>query len=47
MGIIVISVVDIRLSDQISGPPSGWRSAAIGVAMMWEIMEGQSGRPPW
>jgi hypothetical protein len=39
MGITVVIVVDISLPNQISGPPSGWRSAAMSVAMLRVIME--------
>jgi hypothetical protein len=46
MGISVITVVDIGLPNQISGPPSGWRSVAISVSMLRAIMEGQNGCSP-
>jgi hypothetical protein len=44
--ITVVSVVDMGFPFQISGPPRGWRSAAIGVAMLRAILEGHGGLPP-
>jgi hypothetical protein len=46
MCVVVVNVVDIRLPDEFSGPPYGWRSGASSVAMLRAAMEGQSGRPP-
>ena len=46
MGMDCASVVDMGLPDQISGPPRGLRSAAMSVAILRVIMEGQSGLPP-
>jgi len=40
MAIVVVNIVDIWLSDQISGPLNGWRSAVISVDMLRAIMEG-------
>ena len=46
IGMTIVSAIEIGLSDQISGPPRGCRSAAISVAMLRAMMEGQSGVPP-
>ena len=46
IGIKEDSVEYISLSDHISGPPSGWRSAVRRVAMLRAIIDGQRGRPP-
>ena len=45
MGITAINVVDILLTNQISGPPSGWRSVAISAPTLRAIMEGHVGCP--
>jgi hypothetical protein len=46
MDMDVISVIDIGLSNQISGPPRGWRFAELSVAILWAIMKGQNRLPP-
>jgi hypothetical protein len=46
MSIAVVSVVDMGSLDQISGPPKGWWSAAMSVAMLRIVMDGQSGLLP-
>ncbi len=43
IGILVAMEVDIWLPDQISGPPTGWRSAISKVAMLLASMDGQRG----
>ena len=47
MGMALVSAVEIGFPDQISGPPRGCKSAAISVAMLRAMMEGQSGVPPF
>ena len=47
MGMALVSAVKIWFPDQISGPPRGCTSAAISVAMLRAMMEGQSGVPPF
>jgi hypothetical protein len=42
IGMALVSAIDIRFPDHISGPPRGCRSASISVAMLRAIMEGQS-----
>ncbi len=46
MGMADVIMVDFWLPDQISGPPRGCRSAAMSVAMLRAMMEGQRGLPP-
>ena len=46
MGIAVGNVVDMGLPAHISGQPNGCRSAAVSVAMLRAIIEGQRGLPP-
>ena len=38
--------VGIGLSDKVSGPPTGWRSAIERVAMSRATTEGQRGKRP-
>ena len=45
MGIVVVNAIDIELPDQMSGYSKGWRSAAMSVAILQSVMEGQSGFP--
>jgi hypothetical protein len=42
-----VSAIEIGLPEQISGHPRGCKSAAISVAMLRAMMEGQSGVPPF
>jgi hypothetical protein len=46
IGMSLSSAIDIGFPDQISGPPKGYKSAAISVAMLRAMMEGQIGVPP-
>ncbi len=41
-----VSAIEIGFPDHISGPPRRCKSAAISVAMLRAMMEGQSGVPP-
>ena len=47
IGMALVSAVEIGFPDQISGPPRGCRSAAMSVAMLRAMIEGQSGVPPF
>ena len=47
MGMAIVSAVEIGFPDQISGSPRGCKSAAISVAMLRAMIEGQSGVPPF
>ena len=47
IGIAAVNVVDMGLPDHISGPLNGCRSAAISVAILRAIVEGQRGLSPW
>jgi hypothetical protein len=46
IGMALVSAIEIGFLDQISGPPRECRPAAISVAMLRAMMEGQSGVPP-
>ena len=46
IGIAFVSAIEIGFPDQISGAPRGCKSAAISVAMLRAMTEGQSGVPP-
>ena len=46
IGMAFVSAIEIGFSDRISGPPRGCKSAAISVAMLRAMMDGQSGVPP-
>ncbi len=46
IGILVAMEVDIWLPDQISGPPTRWRSAISKGAMLRATMDGQRGVRP-
>ena len=46
MGIDEVRDREISFPDHISGPPRGWRSAVIRVAMLRAITDGQIGLPP-
>ena len=45
IGMAFVSAIEIGFPDQISGPPRGCKSAAISVAMLRAMMDGQSGVP--
>ena len=46
LGMALVNTTDIGFSDQMAGPPKGFRSSAIRVVMLRAMMEGQSGAPP-
>ena len=46
MGIDEVRDREISFPDHISGPPRGWRSAVIRVAILRAITDGQIGLPP-
>ena len=46
IGMAFVSAIEIGFPDQISGSPKRCRSAAISVAMLRVMIEGQSGVPP-
>ncbi len=47
IGMALVSAIEIRFPDQISGPPRGCRSAVICVVMLRAMMRGQTGAPPF
>ncbi len=46
MGMSFVSAIEMRVPDQISGPPRGCKSVVCSVAMSRAMIEGQSGVPP-